>query len=384
MPKPNIIIYTDRLLPKSETFIRNPAMALENYTPYFVGSRRVDGLPLPEDRTIVANGSGLMSKVKQYSKLLLLGTNGVASLAAQLAPIKPLFIQAHYGPSGVNAMPLAKALDVPLLVYYHGIDATMTDEHAQQRFYTRHYLKHRDELKAYAHLFLAQSNFLRDTLIKQGFPAEKIITHYVGAETRFEEPRPLHEREQMVLFVGRFVEKKGVTYLIEAMSKVQAKHPEMKLVLVGDGELREALEEQAKNSLKNYEFVGWQTPQQVMEWNRKARIFCAPSVTAASGDSEGFGMVFAEAQSVGLPVVSFAHGGIPEAVAHEETGLLAPERDTDTLADYLLRLLSDDALWNRFSKAGPARVKRMIDLRTQALGLEKIYETHMIAPEQAR
>lgn len=378
MAKPNIIIYTDRLLPASETFIYGPAMALENYTPYFAGSRRVNGLPLPDDRTFVANGWGLPSVVKQYTKLALLGTNGVKALADRLRDFNPLFIQAHYGPSGVNAMPLADALGIPLIVYYHGIDATMTDEHAEKRFYTRHYLKHRDELKTKAKLFLAQSNFLRNKLIEQGFPPEKIITHYVGAETRFAEPRPLDQRERMVLFVGRLVEKKGVAYLIEAMSRVQQEEPDVELVIVGDGELRELLEIQAHRSLKKYRFIGWQKPDQVLEWMQRARIFCAPSVTAESGDSEGFGMVFAEAQSVGLPVASFEHGGIPEAVAHGQTGLLAPEYDTDTLYKHLVTLLNDDAMWKQMSQAGPVRVKQMIDLRTQVSKLESIYEKHVI------
>ena len=55
-----------------------------------------------------------------------------------------------------------------------------------------------------------------------------------------------------------------------------------------------------------------------------ASIFCVPSVRAANGDSEGFGMVFAEAQSCGTPVVSFASGGIPEAVSHGEIRPVSP------------------------------------------------------------
>ncbi len=81
----------------------------------------------------------------------------------------------------------------------------------------------------------------------------------------------------------------------------------------------------------------------------RAAVFCVPSVVAASGDAEGFGMVFIEAQAMGLPVVSTLSGGIPEAVKNGETGLLVAERDSAALAGAILRLIEDEELWQRYS-----------------------------------
>jgi colanic acid/amylovoran biosynthesis glycosyltransferase len=98
-----------------------------------------------------------------------------------------------------------------------------------------------------------------------------------------------------------------------------------------------------------------------------------PSVTAANGDSEGFGMVFAEALAMGTPVVSFRHGGIPEAVRDRVTGLLAPEGDAEALAANLLRLLRDDKLWEELSENGVRWVNKYFDIEKQTAKLEDIY-----------
>ncbi len=113
-----------------------------------------------------------------------------------------------------------------------------------------------------------------------------------------------------------------------------------------------------------------------------ARVFSVPSVTSVSGASEGFGIVFAEAQAMGLPVASFATGGIPEVVSHGETGLLAAERDWEGLARHISSLLSNDSLWRRLSAAGQARVRDLFDLRRQTGALEEIYDR--VLSEEAR
>jgi glycosyltransferase involved in cell wall biosynthesis len=85
-------------------------------------------------------------------------------------------------------------------------------------------------------------------------------------------------------------------------------------------------------------------------------------------------MVFAEAQAMGLPVVSFASGSLPEAVADGQTGFLAPERDWQALAARILLFLQDRNLWTKFSRAGESRVRCQFDVRRQAQPLEVIYE----------
>ncbi len=76
---------------------------------------------------------------------------------------------------------------------------------------------------------------------------------------------------------------------------------------------------------------------------------------------------------MGVPVASFLSGGIPEAVAHGETGLLAAERDVEGLAANIKRLLSDEELWQTMSQQARERVRERFDLKRQTRLLENIY-----------
>lgn len=370
--RPNIIHYCDHLLPYSATFVRSQAESLENFTPYYAGSRLISGLKLPEERTLVINQGNLPGKISELSYKLW----GVApSFTQKLRQLNPLLIHAHFGPDGVRALPLAQHLDIPLIVTFHGYGATIKEEYARRSTYShRLYLQRKQLLQQKAQLFIAVSDFIKEKLLEQGFPADKIIVHYVGIDTDNFVPDPSVARQPVVLFVGRLVEKKGCEYLIRAMEQVQQRQPEVELVIIGDGILRPQLEQLAKAKLKRYRFLGIQPPESVRSWMNRSQVFSVPSVVAQSGDSEAFGIVFAEAQAMGLPVVSFASGGIPEAVAHGETGFLAAEGDWQVLAEYITHLFKEQNLWQQFSQKGQERVRTMFNLQCQTITLGEIYQ----------
>lgn len=371
--KPPVAIFRNHLLSPSETFIRGQGEALQQFAPYYIGSRRVPGLQVPVERTLVVNQGGLAGIASEAA----FGALGVApGLVGRLRKLGPALIHAHFGLDGVKALPLVRVLRVPLLVTFHGYDATVTDEYARRSFYGhRTYLRRRETLRREARLFIAVSEFIKRKLIdEQGFPPEKILVHYIGVDREVFWPDPTVQRESVVLFVGRLVEKKGCEYLIRAMARVQRSMPEAELVIIGDGPLRPDLERLAGETLRRYQFLGTQSPAGVQAWMNRAKVFSTPSITAESGDSEGLPTVLVEAQAMGTPVASFSSGGIPEAVAHGETGFIAPERDWERLADDILLLLGKESLWRRFSETGQARVRAAFDLRRQTSSLEEIYE----------
>jgi colanic acid/amylovoran biosynthesis glycosyltransferase len=255
----------------------------------------------------------------------------------------------------------------------HGQDVTRFDTTVQKRWDGRIYLKHRHELWEQTALFLCVSNFIRERALDQGFPEHKLRVHYIGIDRdRFPPSYKSRDRE-LVLFVGRLVPKKGCQHLLDAMHIVQRTHPDARTVVIGDGPERGRLTAQAERLNIHCQFLGPQNSQQINEWLERAGVFCAPSVTAPDGDSEGLGIVFAEAQATGLPVVSFAHGGIPEVVKAGVTGLLAPERDHVLLASHITRLIEDDRLWSSFSSEGIQWVADQFDIRQQTKTLEDIY-----------
>ncbi|MGB7337673.1 MAG: glycosyltransferase [Phototrophicaceae bacterium] len=374
MSKPNVIIYTDYLLPRSETFILYPAEAMTRYTPQYLGSRRVGGLDLPDDRWLVANGDGFSSRILQNIQIRLLGHNGVVRLLSKIKQLNPQILQAHHGHAAVNILPLARKLDIPFITFFHGYDATISHEVAMQTYYFRNYLDKRPHLYKQADIILARSEFLKQRLLEIGCPPEKLRVHYIGTDTRNYYEVPLENREKVVFFAGRFVEKKGIEYLVEAMYNVQQRHPDYKLVLAGKGVEQDRLLALATNRLSNVEYIGWLSYEDLHKRMSQVRIFCAPSVTAGTQDSESFGNVFIEANLQGTPVVSFEHGGIPEAVADGETGLLAPERDIEALTQHLLRLIEDDELWRKMSHQATERVLNQFDRWKQTAKLESLYD----------
>lgn len=371
MPKP-IVFFSGLLLPPSETFIRAQGEGLQQFTPYYVGSRLVKGLSLPPERTFVVNQGGFLGAAEE----VLFKLSGASSrLNRQLQQLNPALIHAHFGVCGALALPLARTLKLPMTVTFYGLDATMQDEYARRASIThRVYLRRREALKREVQLFIAVSEFIKEKLLEQGFPSNKVVAHYYGVDTETFKPNPDVVRGPIVLFVGRLTEKKGCEYLIQSMAKVQAQMPNAELVILGDGPLKLPLEELAKKLLYRYRFLGMQPPQIVRSWMNRSLLLAAPSVTAATGDSEGLPTVIVEAQAMGLPVVGSIHAGIPQAVIHGQTGFLVPERDWNGLAEYILRLLQDSILWQHFSLNGQERMQTSFDLHKQTRALENIYE----------
>jgi colanic acid/amylovoran biosynthesis glycosyltransferase len=366
----SVIIFRERLLPLSETFIRSQVRSLSRFKAIYAGCRQVPGLDLSDDPMIVM-GTHMMGRIEELS---LKVARWAPLLTARLMKCEPVLLHAHFGPDGALALPLMRTLKLPLITTYHGYDASQTDRAFRKDRRGRRYLRWRNALKREASRFIAVSDFIARRLIEQGFPQEKIQVHYIGVDTAQFRPGPDVIREKVILFVGRLVPKKGCEYLIRAMELIQTEMPDTELVVLGDGPLRASLEKQAKAVLRRFRFLGPQSSEAVREWMGRATVLCTPSIVDASGDAEGFGIVFIEAQVSGLPVVSFSTGGVPEAVAHGETGYLASEKDWRSLSHYLVILLKNQAVWKRFSCAGKERVRRLFDVRRQTEKLEGIYE----------
>jgi colanic acid/amylovoran biosynthesis glycosyltransferase len=366
--KNGIVIFRIQLLPRSETFVIKQADAMHRFAPQFVGWRRVaDGLELPQSTTWTANDNGTWGVLKELRFRYFGSTRReINSLKSK----SPSLVYAHFALDGYAAMKLASQLDVPLVTALHGYDLTMTDEALSQTRLGREYLRGVARLQRDGALFVACSDYVRQRAIQRGYPEDRTTVHSIGVDVKEFAPPEVRPDSKVVLFVGRLVEKKGCHHLIEAMADVQAQCADAVLVIIGDGPMRERCETLAKSHRIRCRFLGAQDSSVVRGWMEKARVFCVPSIVAANGDAEGFGIVFIEAQAIGLPVVSTRSGGIPEAVQDGQTGLLVEENDQRALAQAIHRLLSDEELWNRFSIAGRRRVVERFNLASQTNRLE--------------
>ncbi|MCA9486748.1 MAG: glycosyltransferase [Candidatus Woesearchaeota archaeon] len=165
---------------------------------------------------------------------------------------------------------------------------------------------------------------------------------------------------EFLLFVGRLAEKKGITYLLDAMPKIIEKHKDCKLLIVGSGPLEKELKEQAKK-LKLEQHVLFTGPIQNSELPRyyaSADIFVGPSIVASDGDTEGFGLVFVEAMGSGTLVVTTDLPAIQDIVENEKTGYIGPQKDSISLAKVLLSCLEDKKKANSVALAGKKYVEK--------------------------
>lgn len=153
--------------------------------------------------------------------------------------------------------------------------------------------------------------------------------------------------KKVILFVGRLAEKKGVTYLIDAMKDVDGK-----LVIVGDGPLRDSLKRQAERYGNKIEFWGAKTHEELKIIYASADVFVAPSVTAQDGDKEGLPTAIMEAMASGLPVVGSDSGGISEIIKDGYNGFRVMEKDIQGLTEKINILLNSNEIRNKFSDNG--------------------------------
>ena len=380
-----ILIFRIQLLPPSETFIAAQAAAMRRFSPFFVGWRRIAGIELAAANSWTADDGGLHGKLQELRFRYLGPTR---RQLARLQARSPRLVYAHFAPDGHAAMQLAQELGVPLVTALHGYDVTLNDETMAKTRLGREYLRGRQALQKAGALFVTCSAFIRSRGLALGYPPDRTIVHSIGVDVEKFQPPTGRPRHKMVLFVGRLVEKKGCGHLIEAMAKLK-RRPRTELVIIGDGPLRAQYEALAAARGLRCRFLGTQPAGVVRGWMARATVFCVPSEVAASGDAEGFGMVFIEAQAMGLPVVSTLSGGIPEAVKHGETGLLVAERDPQALSEAILQLIDDDEQWQRYSVAGRKNVLEHFNLVRQTSRLEHVFEQllsshgHPRAPDSA-
>ena len=284
-----------------------------------------------------------------------------------IAATRPAVLHAHFGSSALPSSTLAKALGIPLVVTYHGMDITVAAKNEAE-------VERRRRAFAAADRVVAVSGFIAGALRTAGCPDEKITLHFIGVDTERFTPGNVERSATDVLFVGRLVEKKGVTHLLSAMQEVRRAVPDARLVIAGDGPLRASLEQEARERGVPAAFLGVQTPAQVIELMRCAAVLCGPSIADSRGNAEGLPITFLEAQSCGLPVIASTSGGTGEGIVHGETGLLFTPGDESMLAAHLRTLLGDAALRHSMSLAARAHMQRSFDLRSQTAKLESIYD----------
>lgn len=284
-------------------------------------------------------------------------------------------VLAEFGQTGAMLAEDCRSLGIPLVAHFHGADAFSVR-------WTQPYLAAYRRLFEIARAVVAVSQDMVEQLVRLGAPRHRIhynpcgvdIEAFVGAQPALQPPR--------FLAVGRFVPNKAALLILLAFRQVLTHRPQARLVLVGDGALREACMRAARDLGlgEAVEFLGVRTPEQVAGAMREARAFVHHAVQTLDGDSEGTPVSILEAGASGLPVVASRHMGIKDVVIDAETGLLVDEGDVAGMARAMVRLVDEPALAGMLGSRARARIAEHFSMDRSIAALWRIVEDAMAPP----
>ncbi len=354
----------------SETFIQAHKERLKGNIFYYYSGE----LPTKLEGGIVINSrcSRIVDIVKGHYRLNKFSLEEQALITSfKKNNIELVF--AEFGFMAQKILPVCKTLGLPLIVHFHGLDATRED-----------YLKNTDyykEVFAYAEFVVAVSKKMYRDLLEMGCQEHKLVYNVYGPNDDFFEVKPNFSNKQFIC-IGRFVDKKAPYYLILSFLEVVKKHPEAKLILAGDGDLWNT----CKNLVKfyglqsNITFPGVVSPQQFRQYLQESLALVQHSITAEDGNQEGTPVSILEASAAGLPILSTRHAGIPDVVEEGKTGLLVEEHDVAGMTANMLKLLENPELAMEMGKNGRANIKANFTMNRHIGVLDGLIVT-VIAPQ---
>jgi glycosyltransferase involved in cell wall biosynthesis len=210
----------------------------------------------------------------------------------------------------------------------------------------------------------------------ESIPAEKTCLIYNGVPRFFrQEGKPISrsiwgfsDKDCVVVSVGSLVENKGHRILIDAVRLLVHEYPALRLLVVGDGQLRSELEEQVGRSKlsKHIKFTG--IVKDVHPVLALADIFSLPTRYR-----EGLPLALLEAMQHSLPVIASRIGGVLDAVENNRSGLLVPPGDAGALGDAIARLLGDTKLRCAMGAEGRKRYEERFRAEQMVFGIESLY-----------
>jgi glycosyltransferase involved in cell wall biosynthesis len=358
-PATPLLVYRDRIgVPSEIQFLRRQYVGFTRLAPVWVGRHIMPQAPALGGSIVWLGGEGPSGWLRRA----LFRHCGRAP-AIPLAHIAPV-LHAQFARGGALALPLVQALGLRLVVTLHGGDVSKV-KNWRGTVQARRW----PAVVAAASRFVCVSAAVADAARAHDVPRDKLTVLPIGVEVPQAPPPP--PGPPCHLFVGRFVPKKGIFVLADAVRHLRAAGDTTPIVCIGDGPQRPALDALARD-VGGMTLTGWQPPEAVAARMAQAWSLLVPSIIAADGDAEGLPSVIPEAMAQACPIIGSAQGGIAEAVQHGQTGLLVSPGDPIALAEAMHRLVSEPQLRHRLGQTAFAVVRAHLNARVQSAALENL------------
>lgn len=375
-----ILHYCESFSPLSETFVYDLITELERQgiDNHVATLRRVNAENKPFPKVHLIRAQHRFHPERLFHRVLVEAGIGHRdestwpgirrSLGRIVRAVRPDVIHAQFGPSGVLIAPVADRFKVPLVVTFHGFDATRL---AKSEYWQRKY----HELWPTTAAVVGVSEHICERVRQLGAPVGNVLRIGNGvnlSEFRYANPADRFDGVNVrCLFVGRLVEKKGPLLLARAFQIAAKQVPQqlrLSLDIVGDGPLAPKLRQfiDAEGLSRVIHMHGALDHNAVKALFGRAHLYVQHSVTAEDGDEEGQPVALIEASACGLPVVSTSHDGIPDVVIHGVTGFLVAENDFESMGRKIADLASHPDLWRELGRNGRAHAEKNMNLRAQA------------------
>lgn len=263
--------------------------------------------------------------------------------------------------AGTLAWLLGKRFALPYGVIGHGLEITKYSARGLIGAWCRAVFMQSQKV-------FVNSTFTRDILLRRGITPDHMVLLYAGVDTQLFQPGPadveLRARyglsgKKIILTVGRLVERKGHDMVLQALPQVARHVPEVAYLIVGSGPRHAALQALARRLGvdRMVHFAGEVEERDLPSFYRLCDVFAMPNrAVPATGDVEGFGLVFLEASACEKPVIGGYSGGAVDAIVDGVTGLLVQPLEVGEIADALVRILTDAAYGTRLGQLGRQRV----------------------------
>ena len=368
-PKRNLAVVTPYIPSLTETFIRSHIDQLPANTTLIHGWR-----PSVGDKPVLSLAKLVGFRLIRTINGSSLDRETTAAYLKAFRRYKTDAVLAEYGECGVQVMNATKRAGLPLIVHFHGYDASrLSVLQAQRETYP--------QMFRVASAVIAVSYAMRQKLIELGASPDKVHYNPYGVDCeKFGGAHP-GQTPPLFLAVGRFTEKKAPAITLRAFAKTVNAVPGARLRMVGEGPLLEDCQKLVSElGISNsVVFLGGLDHAAVQSEMKKARCSVQHSIVAPSGDCEGTPVSILEAGATGLPVIATRHAGIPDVVIEGQTGFLVDEGDEDGMSKFMIQVAHDAELAGRIGGTARRHISTNFTERQRLGKLWEIIESCMLA-----